>query len=75
MRCGADFRPEYQALGGVIAEHYSGAPVLALTATATPRVKRDIMTSLHIQGCAQFQVRDQLTSCIIYISPRTTHSD
>ena len=54
---GADFRPEYQKLGGIIKEQYPGIPVLALTATATEAVRSDIIRSLHITNCAQFQVR------------------
>ena len=44
---GHDFRPAYLALGGVIAQ--LGHPtVLALTATATPAVREDILHQLGI---------------------------
>lgn len=58
---GADFRPEYQKLGDIIAAQYGGVPVLALTATATEAVRKDIIRSLRITGCAQFQVRTDRT--------------
>jgi len=46
---GHDFRPAYLGLGHVIAE--LGKPtVLALTATATPAVREDILTQLGIPG-------------------------
>ena len=46
---GHDFRPAYLGLGHVIAE--LGHPtVLALTATATPAVRDDILTQLGIPG-------------------------
>ncbi len=45
---GHDFRPAYLALGGVIAK--LGKPtVLALTATATPSVREDILHQLGIE--------------------------
>ena len=45
---GHDFRPAYLALGGVIAK--LGQPtVLALTATATPSVREDILHQLGIE--------------------------
>ncbi|MBV8150874.1 MAG: RecQ family ATP-dependent DNA helicase [Candidatus Eremiobacteraeota bacterium] len=44
---GHDFRPAYLGLGHVIA-HLRCPPVLALTATATPAVREDILTQLAI---------------------------
>ncbi len=45
---GHDFRPAYLALGGIIAK--LGSPtVLALTATATPSVREDILRQLGIE--------------------------
>lgn len=43
---GHDFRPEYSTLGAVRAD--LGVPVLALTATATPRVRAEIVSSLGL---------------------------
>jgi ATP-dependent DNA helicase RecQ len=42
---GHDFRPQYRELGGYIRE-FKNAVVLALTATATPTVKNDIIKNL-----------------------------
>ena len=44
---GREFRPEYLALGG-IKERFPGVPVVALTATATPLVIRDICRVLNL---------------------------
>jgi hypothetical protein len=44
---GHDFRPAYRAIGGLRATLRS--PVLALTATATPRVRRDIEEALRMR--------------------------
>jgi len=45
---GHDFRPSYRNLAG-LKERFRGIPVLALTATATPRVKSDIIDQLALQ--------------------------
>jgi ATP-dependent DNA helicase RecQ len=50
---GHDFRPDYRTLG----EHLPAlrpAPIIALTATATPAVQRDIVTQLNLQQPALF---------------------
>ncbi|MHC5005387.1 MAG: DEAD/DEAH box helicase, partial [Planctomycetota bacterium] len=44
---GHDFRPEYRQLAD-LKEHLSGASVHAFTATATPRVRRDILDQLQL---------------------------
>jgi ATP-dependent DNA helicase RecQ len=45
---GHDFRPEYRKLAS-IREHLAGIPVMALTATATERVQRDIVEQLQLK--------------------------
>ncbi|GGM96732.1 ATP-dependent DNA helicase RecQ [Actinoplanes campanulatus] len=45
---GHDFRPDYLALGDMI-EQLGRPPVLALTATASPPVREDIITRLHLR--------------------------
>ena len=44
---GHDFRPEYRKLKQII-DNIGKAPILALTATATPKVRQDIMRNLKI---------------------------
>ena len=44
---GHDFRPEYRQLGQ-LRTRYPHAPMLALTATATERVRQDILTQLRL---------------------------
>lgn len=46
---GHDFRPEYSQLG-TLRERYTSTPVLALTATATERVRQDILTQLRLHA-------------------------
>ncbi len=50
---GHDFRPEYRQLA-LIRDRYPDLPVLALTATATSRVQKDIITNLHMHNPAVF---------------------
>ena len=44
---GHDFRPEYRNLKRII-DDIGKAPIIALTATATPKVRHDIMRNLHM---------------------------
>ena len=46
---GHDFRPEYRKLREII-NNIAPAPVIALTATATPKVRLDIMKNLQIEN-------------------------
>ncbi len=45
---GHEFRPEYRQLAALIRE-FPTAPVVALTATATPAVRKDIMAQLRLR--------------------------
>ena len=46
---GHDFRPEYRRLRPIIEAFKKKVPVIALTATATPKVQQDIMKNLNMQ--------------------------
>jgi ATP-dependent DNA helicase RecQ len=50
---GHDFRPEYRQLIAA-RDLYPHTPCVALTATATPRVREDIKTNLRMHGCREF---------------------
>ncbi len=50
---GHDFRPDYRLLGGYL-PMFRPAPVIALTATATPIVQRDICSQLGLDEQASF---------------------
>ena len=51
---GHDFRPEYRRIRNIIDE-IENAPVIALTATATPKVQSDILKNLGIPDATVFK--------------------
>ena len=51
---GHDFRPEYRRIRPIINE-IGNAPVIALTATATPKVQHDIQKNLGMQNACVFK--------------------
>ncbi len=64
---GHDFRPAYLKISE-LKKHFQKIPFLALTATATPRVKEDIMTETGLQNPQIFQksfARDNIAYMVI----------
>ena len=51
---GHDFRPEYRRIREIIDNIGSKVPVIALTATATPKVQNDILKTLKMQDAEIF---------------------
>ena len=52
---GHDFRPDYRSLRDIIVQIDDQIPVIALTATATPKVQEDIQKNLHITDAEIFK--------------------
>ena len=52
---GHDFRPEYRRIRQVIDNIGDNIPIIALTATATPKVQQDIQKNLHMNNAALFK--------------------
>lgn len=52
---GHDFRPEYRKIRSVINSIGEGIPVIALTATATPKVQSDIRKNLQMNEATLFK--------------------
>jgi ATP-dependent DNA helicase RecQ len=64
---GHDFRPAYLKISD-LKKHFQKIPFLALTATATPRVKEDIITKTGLQNPQVFQksfARDNIAYMVI----------
>ena len=51
---GHDFRPEYRKIKTILAE-FGDIPVIALTATATPKVQQDIQKNLQMEDATVFK--------------------
>ncbi len=52
---GHDFRPEYRKIKSIIAQIGPQLPVIALTATATPKVQQDIQRNLQMEEADLFK--------------------
>ncbi len=51
---GHDFRPEYRRIRAIV-DNIGRTPIIALTATATPKVQSDILKNLGIPGATVFK--------------------
>jgi ATP-dependent DNA helicase RecQ len=51
---GHDFRPEYRRIRYMLDAIAGNVPIMALTATATPKVQQDILKNLNMTGEATF---------------------
>ncbi len=45
---GHDFRPDYKQLGAIRKRIFPNTPIMLLTATATPRVRKDILLQMNL---------------------------
>jgi ATP-dependent DNA helicase RecQ len=66
---GHDFRPEYRRLIEA-RDYFSDAACVALTATATPRVRQDIRTSLRMDSGSEFMASFNRENLFIRILPK-----
>ena len=66
---GHDFRPEYRRLREIF-EKISNVPIIALTATATPKVQNDIQKNLSMTDALYINHPSIETTCIIKFSPK-----
>jgi ATP-dependent DNA helicase RecQ len=67
---GHDFRPEYRQLVNV-RQRYPQAVCLALTATATPRVRSDIQSSLNFSKSNEFVASFNRQNLFIEVAPKS----
>ncbi|HEX7395652.1 MAG TPA: DNA helicase RecQ, partial [Anaerolineaceae bacterium] len=67
---GHDFRPEYRLLVEV-RDRFPKAVCMALTATATPRVREDIQASLRFESSNEFIASFDRPNLLIEVTPKT----
>ncbi|MDT8308472.1 MAG: DNA helicase RecQ [Bacteroidales bacterium] len=69
---GHDFRPEYRRLRPII-ESVGSKPVIALTATATPKVQHDIQKNLNMLDATIFKSSFNRPNLYYEVRPKTKH--
>lgn len=71
---GHDFRPEYRRIRPIINE-IGKRPVIALTATATPKVQHDIQKNLGMTDAAVFKSSFNRANLYYEVRPKTQNID
>lgn len=71
---GHDFRPEYRKIRALV-ESIADVPIIALTATATEKVRLDIKKSLGIMDAVDFRSSFNRANLYYEIRPKTQHVD
>lgn len=71
---GHDFRPEYRRIRPIINE-IGSRPVIALTATATPKVQHDIQKNLGMQNAEIFKSSFNRANLYYEVRPKTKNID
>ena len=71
---GHDFRPEYRRIRNII-EEIGLAPIIALTATATPKVQSDILKNLGMSDATVFKSSFNRPNLYYEVRPKTKNVD
>jgi len=72
---GHDFRPEYRNLRSIVNRLDETIPIIALTATATPKVQEDIIKNLGITGAKTFKASFNRPNLYYEVRPKTADVD
>ncbi len=72
---GHDFRPEYRNLRSIIDRLGEDIPIIALTATATPKVQEDILKNLGIPDARVFKASFNRPNLFYEVRPKTKDVD
>ena len=72
---GHDFRPEYRNLRSIIDRLGEDIPIIALTATATPKVQEDILKNLSIPEAEVFKASFNRPNLFYEVRPKTKNVD
>ncbi|MDT0295715.1 DNA helicase RecQ [Mesonia ostreae] len=68
---GHDFRPEYRNLRSIVKRIGDDIPMIALTATATPKVQEDILKNLGISEANTFKASFNRPNLYYEVRPKT----
>ena len=71
---GHDFRPEYRRIHPIV-ERIGKAPIIALTATATPKVQNDIQKNLDMMNATVFKSSFNRANLYYEVRPKTDEVD
>ena len=71
---GHDFRPEYRRIRSIVSE-IAERPMMALTATATPKVQHDIMKNLGMESATIFQSSFNRPNLLYRIQQKTADTE
>ena len=71
---GHDFRPEYRRIHPIV-ERIGKAPIIALTATATPKVQSDIQKNLDMMNATVFKSSFNRANLYYEVRPKTDEVD
>ena len=66
---GHDFRPEYRRIKQIV-KAIDDVPMMALTATATPKVQLDVQKNLNMQGAEVFKSSFNRTNLYYEVQPK-----
>ncbi|QJD78297.1 DNA helicase RecQ [Spirosoma rhododendri] len=66
---GHDFRPEYRKIRGIV-DNIGNLPVIALTATATPKVQQDIQKNLQMEDADLYKTSFNRKNLYYEIKPK-----
>lgn len=72
---GHDFRPEYRNLRTIINRLGDNIPIIALTATATPKVQEDIIKNLNMGEAKTFKASFNRPNLYYEVRPKTKNVD
>ena len=72
---GHDFRPEYRNLRPILEQFGQKIPIIALTATATPKVEEDILKNLKITDAKVFKASFNRPNLYYEVRPKTKQVD
>lgn len=67
---GHDFRPEYRKIKSIVAQIAPHLPIIALTATATPKVQQDIQRNLQMEEADLFKSSFNRTNLFYEVRPK-----